>query len=198
MDDIDPRFALGGVLAEQHTRVGPEDVAGWLPNRLSWPEPSERLWAALPRVVADPGLLRAIGRVIRRYEEEVVVATAPGDRVLVHGDLGLHNVALAPGTDEVAGVFDYEGAAWTDRHQDFRYLVFGHDKEEMLDGALEVYELGTGQRLDRGRILLCNAAGAIGFLAYRCGTLPDERSCGRTLAEDLDWLGRVLRGLGEA
>jgi hypothetical protein len=103
---------LGGILAEQHTRVGPEDVAGWLPDRLSWPEPSERLWAALPRVVADPGLLRAIGRVIRRYEEEVVVGTAPGDRVLVHGDLGLHNVALAPGTDEVAGVFDYEGAAW--------------------------------------------------------------------------------------
>jgi hypothetical protein len=68
----------------------------------------------------------------------------------------------------------------------------------MLDGALEVYEPGTGQRLDRGRILLCNAAGAIGFLAYRCGTPPDERSCGRTLAEDLDWLGRVLRGLGEA
>jgi hypothetical protein len=68
----------------------------------------------------------------------------------------------------------------------------------MLDGALEVYEPGTGRRLDRGRILLCNAAGAIGFLAYRCGTPPDERSCGRTLAEDLDWLGRVLRGLGEA
>ena len=68
----------------------------------------------------------------------------------------------------------------------------------MLEGALEVYEPAVGSRLDRDRILLCNAAGAIGFLAYRCGTPHEARSCGRTLAEDLDWLGRALHGLGEA
>ena len=85
-------------------------MAGWLPRRLPWPEPSETLWAKLPRVVTDPGLLRAIGRVLQRYEE-ATGATAPGDRVLVHGDLGLHNIALVPGTDEVAGVFDYGDAA---------------------------------------------------------------------------------------
>jgi aminoglycoside phosphotransferase (APT) family kinase protein len=189
--------ALGGILAEQHTRVGPADVADWLTHRLSWPEPGGKLWATLPHVVTDPGLLRAVGRVIRRYED-AVDGTAPGDRVLVHGDLGLHNIALAPATDEVAGVFDYDDAAWTDRHQGFRYLVFAHDGEEMLDGALEVYEPATGRRLDRDRILLGNAACAVGFLAYRCGTPPDVRSCGRTLAEDLDWLGRALLGLGEA
>lgn len=189
--------ALGGILAEQHTRVGPGDVAGWLPDRPSWPEPSERLWATLPRVVSDPGLLRAIERVIRRYED-AVAGTAPGDRVLVHGDLGLHNIALVPGTDEVAGVFDYGDAAWADRHQDFRYLVFAHDSEEMLDGALEAYEPATGRHLDRDRVHLCNAACAIGFLAYRCGTPPEARSCGRTLAEDLDWVGRALRSVGEA
>jgi aminoglycoside phosphotransferase (APT) family kinase protein len=189
--------ALGAILIEQHTCVGPGDMAGWLPHRPSWPEPSERLWATLPRVVTDPVLLRAIGRVLRRYED-AVAGTAPGGRVLVHGDLGLHNIALVPGTDEVAGVFDYDDAAFADRHQDFRYLVFAHDSEEMLDGALEVYEPATGQHLDRGRILLGNAACAIGFLAFRQGTPPDERSCGRTLAEDLDWLGRALRGLGEA
>jgi aminoglycoside phosphotransferase (APT) family kinase protein len=189
--------ALGGILAEQHACVGPGDVAGWLPHRPTWPEPSERLWATLPRVVTDPVLLRAVGRVLRRYED-AVAGTAPGDQVLVHGDLGLHNIALAPGTDDVAGVFDYDGAAWADRHQDFRYLVFAHDGEEMLDGALEVYEPAMGRRLDRDRILLGNAACAIGFLAFRHGTSPDERSCGRTLAEDLDWLGRALRGLGEA
>ena len=68
----------------------------------------------------------------------------------------------------------------------------------MLDGALEVYEPAVGSRLDRDRIRLGNAAGAIGFLAFRCGTPPEARSCGRTLAEDLDWLGWALRGLGEA
>jgi hypothetical protein len=32
-----------------------------------------------------------------------------------------------------------------------------------------------------------DAACAISFLAYRAGTEPDARSCGRTLAEDLKW-----------
>ena len=108
------------------------------------------------------------------------------------------NIALAPGTEEAVGVFDYDGAAWADRHQDFRYLVFpdGTGGEE-LEGALEVYEPALGLQLDRERIRLCNAACAIGFLAFRCGTPPEGRSCGRTLAEDLSWVRQALRDLGE-
>ena len=68
----------------------------------------------------------------------------------------------------------------------------------MLDGALEAYEAVTGRHLDRDRVHLCNAACAIGFLAYRCGAPPEARSCGRTLAEDLDWVGQALRSVGEA
>ena len=68
----------------------------------------------------------------------------------------------------------------------------------MLDGALEVYEPRLGRRLDRERIRLGNAACAIGFLGYRCGTPPEARSCGRTLAEDLAWLTAALAGLGES
>jgi hypothetical protein len=74
----------------------------------------------------------------------------------------------------------------------------GAAEGEMLEGALEVYEPAVGSCLDRDRILLGNAASAIGFLAFRCGTPPDACSCGRTLAEDLDWLGWALRALGEA
>ncbi len=29
--------SLGGILAEQHARVRPEDAAGWLPDHLAWP-----------------------------------------------------------------------------------------------------------------------------------------------------------------
>ncbi len=189
--------ALGGILAEQHSRVRPADVAGWLPSRPPWPEPAERLWDDLSRMVTDAGLLRAIGRVLRRYEEQAIGAA--GDRVLVHGDLGPHNMATLPGTDAVAGVFDYDGASWADRHQDFRYLAFADEAgEAMLAGALEVYEPAARVRLDQDRIRLCNAACAVGFLAHRCGTLPQARPCGRTLAEDLAWVGNALRGLGEA
>ncbi len=188
--------ALGGVLAQQHARVPGEDLAGWLPRRPPWPEPERRLWDNLPHVGADARLLRAIARVLRRYEDQVEGAAC--DHVLVHGDLGFHNVALVPGTDEVAGVFDYDGACWADRHQDFRYLVFpGGAAGEVLDGALEVYEPALGLRLDRERIRLCNAACAIGYLAFRRGTAPEARSCGRTLAEDLEWVEQALHDLGE-
>jgi aminoglycoside phosphotransferase (APT) family kinase protein len=56
---------------------------------------------------------------------------AARDRALVHGDLGLHNLALDPETDAVNGVFDYDGAAWADRHHDFRYLPFDVGREDM-------------------------------------------------------------------
>ena len=189
--------ALGGILAEQHARIRREDIAGWLPERLPWPEPSDQVLDQLPRVVTDAGLLRVLERVLRRYEDQQQ-DTPASERVLDHGDLGLHNVAFVPDTDEVAGVFDYDGAAWADRHQDFRYLVFpGATDEAMLDGALEVYEPLLGLQLDRERIRLGNAACAIGFLGFRCCTLPEEHSCGRTLAEDLHWVTHALQGLGE-
>jgi hypothetical protein len=54
--------------------------------------------------------------------------------------------------DAVNGVFDYDGAAWADRHQDFRYLLFDIGREDMLDAAPEVYEPAAGRHLDRGRI----------------------------------------------
>ena len=140
--------------------------------------------------------MRAIGRVLRRYEAEVVDDAT--DRVLGHGDLGLHNIALLPGTDEVAGVFDYDGASWADRHRDFCYLLFNDGADEaMLDAALEAYEPALGVRLNRERIHLCNAACAVGFLAHRAGTPPEARPCGRTLTEDLTWVKGALRGVGE-
>ena len=118
--------------------------------------------------------------------------------MLVHSDLGLHNIAVDPRTAEVQGVFDYDGAAWADRHHDFRYLVFDRKGDDMLEAALEVYEPAVGVQLDRARIRRLNAACAISFLAFRCGTPPEARSCGRTLAEDLDWVRHALQEVGEA
>jgi hypothetical protein len=100
-------------------------------------------------------------------------------------------------TDAVCGVFDYGDASWSDRHQDFRYLIFpGEADEAELVGALDAYEPIMGVRLDRSRIRLCNVACAIGFLAHRAGVPPDARPCGRTLAEDLDWVHRSLLRIG--
>ena len=184
--------SIGQILAEQHTQIVETDAAGWLPQQVPWPEAGTWIRERLPRVVADHGLIRGLGEVIDRYEGMPVTGR---DRALVHGDLGLHNLALDPETDAVNGVFDYDGAAWADRHHDFRYLLFDVGREDMLDAALEVYEPAVGRRLDRDRIRLYNAACAIGYLAFRSGVAPDQKSCGRTLAEDLRWVRTALAKL---
>ena len=173
--------SLGAILAEQHTAISEAEVTGWLPRRVAWPEQSGWIRERLPDVVDDQDLVAIMGRTIERYE---AVAVDAGDRVLVHGDVGLHNLALDPETDRVNGIFDYDGAAWADRHHDFRYLLFDVSREDMLDAALAVYEPATGRKLDRGRIRLYNAACVISYLAFRSGTRPEQKSCGRTLAED--------------
>jgi hypothetical protein len=47
-------------------------------------------------------------------------------------------------------------------------------------------------QLELDRVFLYNAACALGFLAERRGRGADERSCGRTLAEDLRWTRHAL------
>jgi aminoglycoside phosphotransferase (APT) family kinase protein len=176
--------ALGAILADQHRNVRPADVAGWLPRRPPWPRPSAELRVALPRVVDDAALLARVDAVLTAYD---AVAVADMDRVLVHADLGLHNLAIDPDTFAVRGVFDWDGAAWADRHHDFRYLIFHPVHDALLEAAIAVYEPAVGRKIDRGRVRLYNAACAIGFLADRGDAAPEDRPCGRTLDEDLAW-----------
>jgi aminoglycoside phosphotransferase (APT) family kinase protein len=185
--------ALGSVLAQQHTRISQADVAGWVDDQLAWPEPRDWIRERLPEVVGDSKLVARIDALLRRYES---TAVDPGDRALVHGDFGLHNVVTDPSTDEFRGIFDYGDVAWTDRHHDFRYLVFDVEREGVLEGALETYEQATGRRLDRDRIAVYHAACAASFLAFRRGVAPHAISCGRTLAEDLGWIEAALRRIG--
>ena len=180
---------IGSMLAEQHVKINEADVTGWLPQRVAWPEPSQWMRERLPHVVDDHDLIRIMERVIEHYE---AVPVDQKDRVLVHGDVGLHNLVFDPHSDTVSGVFDYDSAAWADRHHDFRYLVFDEDREDMLDSALEAYGSATGCQIGRDRVRLYNAACAISFLAFRMDIPPDQRSCGRTLAEDLQWVRKAL------
>jgi hypothetical protein len=105
----------------------------------------------------------------------------------------LHNIAVDPETTDVRDVFDYDEPAWADRHHDFRYLIFHHERDDALEAALAVYEPALGRTPSRDRIRLYNAACAIGFLAFRRGVPPDARSCGRTLVEDVEWVRRAVK-----
>jgi aminoglycoside phosphotransferase (APT) family kinase protein len=178
--------ALGTMVAELHTQVTADDVAAWLPDRPEWPEARAWIRERLPLVIDDPSLHAAADHVIARYEE-ALDDTHESDRVLVHTDLGFHNVSLDLETLEVHGIFDWEAACWADRHLDFQYLVFDDDRFALLDAALASYEGAVGRRLSRARILLVNAACAISYLAFRAGVPADEPWCGRVLSEDLAW-----------
>ena len=176
--------AISKILIEQHTQIQAQQTEGWLPSTVSWPEPPTWIRDRLPRVIQEVGLLREIETILGEYERLQVEAV---DCVLVHSDIGLHNLAFDPDTLTVQGIFDYDGAAWADRHHDFRYLVFDFDRSEVLESALAIYEPAIGVRLSRQRIYLYNAVCAFSFLAYRLGTPEDEKSCGQTLAQDLRW-----------
>jgi len=184
---------VGSILAEQHTRIGAVDVAHWLPLRPSWPESGEWVRQRLPRVADDLALVAKAGVVFAMYE---AVKLPEADRVLVHADVGFHNLAIDATSLAVRGLFDYDGAAWADRHHDFRYLLFDYDCDEVLEAAAAAYEPSVGCVISRARVALYNAACAISFLAHREGKLPEERCCGRTLTEDLRWtahaIGRAL------
>ena len=181
--------SLGLLLAEQHRRIRKEDVTPWLRTRVNWPEPGAWIRTRLPKIVDDTPLLADIDRALRSYEE---VHTPASDLTLVHGDLGVHNISIDPQTDDLLGVFDYDGAAWDDRHHDFRYFLFDRDEETMLDAAIDTYQAETGLRLDRRRVFLCNAVCAFSFFAFRDGVAAEERWCGRTLSEDLQWVRQAL------
>jgi aminoglycoside phosphotransferase (APT) family kinase protein len=112
--------------------------------------------------------------------------------VLVHTDVGLHNLAVAPRSFTVRGLFDYDSAAWADRHLDFRYLVLDYDDADPLDAAVAAYESATNRAIRRERVFLYNAASAVSYLAFRAGHAPDEVWCGRTLAQDLQWSRRAI------
>ena len=172
----------------------------------SSPEPvaTHALWKPLANRLEHPGepvLLALPGTGSNLRHDDIhgldeAVKLPEADRALVHADVGFHNLAIDATSLAVRGLFDYDGAAWADRHHDFRYLLFDYDGDGVLEAAAAAYEPSVGCVISRARVALYNAACAISFLAHREGKLPEERCCGRTLTEDLRWtthaIGRAL------
>jgi aminoglycoside phosphotransferase (APT) family kinase protein len=185
--------AMGRVLADQHRNVPPAELEGWLPRRPAWPAPKASIERDLACVTDDRQLIARALQLIDRYEDaEATVA----DRVLAHTDFGFHNVVVDPTGGEVVGVFDYDDAAFADYHHDFKYLLLDIEDEALLRSAVDAYRAAGGSPIDGGRVRLLNAASAIGFLAFRADSRPDERPAGRTLTEDLRWTRLALDRAG--
>ena len=194
----EPAFArrlggeMGRLLARQHALpIAP--LAGVLPTRPSWPESIAYARERLPRVSDDAALIGRALSAIQAYEAAEAAVTG---RVLVHADFGFHNLVIDPESGRLAGVFDYDGAALSDRSHDFKYLLFDAEDETLLEAAIAAYVPLAGVAPDRARIRLLNAASAATFLGFRAGSGPDDRPAGRTLAEDLRWTQLALARAG--
>jgi aminoglycoside phosphotransferase (APT) family kinase protein len=183
---------LGRLLARQHALpIAP--LAGIVPTRPSWPESVAYARERLPGVTDDAALT---GRALSALEAYDAAEAAVSERVLVHADFAFHNMVIDPESGRLAGVFDYDGAALSDRSHDFKYLLFDAEDDTLLDAAVAAYAPLAGAAPDRARVRLLNAASAVTFLAFRAGSGPDERPAGRTLAEDLAWTRLALERAG--
>jgi aminoglycoside phosphotransferase (APT) family kinase protein len=185
---------LGNALAALHALRVREAVESWLPHEPEWPISLGPIMEALQRVVDDRHIHAGAESVLDSYRS-ITRSLPRHERVLVHGDLGFHNLALSPETQTLSGIFDWAEACWSDHHLDFRHLLADADHQTLFEAAVSSYTTGGGRPIMRSRVLLYNAVWAISFLAYRDGVSPDIRWCGRTLAEDLAWTRRALRAI---
>jgi hypothetical protein len=157
-----------------------------LPHLMPMPAPHGDRSAA--GGIEDATLTAQVREVLARFDALDVGAS---EVVLVHGDLGSQNLAFAPETSEVLGLYDFEDMACVDRHWDFKYV---HSYPAAFRRAvLEAYQDGTGLVLDVGRIALYHALAALSFLAWRVED-PEahDRLSGRDEAGAYRWVRQAI------
>jgi aminoglycoside phosphotransferase (APT) family kinase protein len=182
---------LARVLAELHLAFTAAEAAeltgAFRPD--TYPLPPERLAAVVPSLPAE--VHTRLGGALDLYVE---ILAAPADPVLVHGDIGTHNLAFDPVTRRVTGLFDFEEASCADRHFDFKYLPsYG---PRVLKLVLDDYRDRTGVAIDVPRMRILHLMTALSFWAWREDD-PEahDRLSSRNRDQALAWVGLALFAL---
>ena len=110
---------LGQILGELHRVITPEEARQLAPSEPPLATTMERTRVNMAIGIDDAALQAQVQEVLARFD---ALEIGDDEVVLVHGDLGSHNVAFAPETSEVLGVYDFDAIACVDRHWDFKYL----------------------------------------------------------------------------
>ncbi len=179
---------IGEILAELHRAFTLEEARQLAPMELPLATPLERLRVSLAIGIDDDALKAQVAQIFARFD---ALELEEGEVVLVHGDLGSHNVAFEAETSEVLGVYDFDAVACVDRHWDFKYL---HSyPAPFRQAVLEAYQGCTGIAPDVQRILLYHALTALSYLAWRVED-PDahDRLSGRDQAGADRWVRQAV------
>ena len=153
---------LGQILGELHSVITPEEARQLAPSEPPLATSIERTRGNMAIGIDDAALTAQVQEVFERFD---ALEIGDDEVVLVHGDLGSHNVAFEPETSEVLGVYDFDTVACVDRHWDFKYL---HSYTlPFRQAVLEAYRRHTGIIPDPQRITLYHALTALAYLAWR-------------------------------
>jgi aminoglycoside phosphotransferase len=152
---------LGRALAAIHTAFTADELAalGFLEAAPVLP-PADALAARMGDRLTDPQIQAAFDSLLRLYR---ATSPAPGDFVLVHGDVWGGNLAVDLETGALNGLFDFADAGRGDRHLDFMYIhSFGVAFAERL---FQAYATATGVAISPRRTALYHAIAAFSALA---------------------------------
>jgi aminoglycoside phosphotransferase len=179
---------MGEILAELHRVITLEEARQLAPLEPPLATPLERMRRHLAMGIEDATLKAQVREIFARFD---ALEIGTGEVVLVHGDLASQNVAFAPETSEVLGIYDFEDIACVDRHWDFKYV---HAYPALFQHALlEAYQRCTGIAPDVQRITLYHALAALSFLAWRVDDpKTHDRLSGRDKAGAYRWVRQAV------
>ena len=179
---------IGQILGELHSVITPEEARQLAPSEPPLATSIERTRVNMVIGIDDAALQAQVQEVCERFD---ALEVGDDEVVLVHGDLGSHNVAFEPETSEVLGVYDFDTIACVDRHWDFKYL---HSyTPPFRQAVLEAYRSHTGIIPDTQRITLYHALTALAYLAW-CVDDPEahDRLSGRDKAGAYRWVRQAV------
>jgi aminoglycoside phosphotransferase (APT) family kinase protein len=102
-----------------------------------------------------------VEQILDKYEQ---IEQTPEPAVVLHGDLHGWNMAFDTATNQLAGVFDLNGACIGDPHVDLRYFFF--PDPSLLELVLAHYQEFSSRHLSLDRCIFYAAASELSDLVY--------------------------------
>jgi hypothetical protein len=164
----DLAVAIARFLSELHGQLDVVEAAAVGLHSPEDPLSSLQLRQRLLPLLEQSQQIVLVKQILDRYEQ---IESAPERSVVLHGDLHGWNIVLDPTSNQLVGVFDFNGTCIGDPHLDFRY--FFYTDPHLLEEVLYNYQTMSSRTLSLSRSILYAAATDLSDLVY---SEEEERS----------------------